>query len=437
MTSKKILVLMSGLVVLAPAWALFSRQDKQDVIMTIREGQPSISIALPKFSAATPSAQAAAEEIFAILTADLKYSRVFQLLPESYYSYIRPLDPANIIFKDWESLNANILFIGDVSSSENGDLVLQWKLYDVKPGQPIQAKKVQAKPADLRYMTHKTADDLLRIYGEKPVFTTKIAFVSDRDGNWEIYMMDYDGANQTRLTFNKVDDYGPAWSPNQKRIAYTSYQNLTGGLYILDVYEGKRTPVSTKGLNYAPAWSPDGKQLAFSSSMDGNQEIYVAEILDGPTRIGKVKRLTYNTAVDQSPSWSPTGRQVAFVSDRSGAPRIYTMDAEGSNIVLVSFGGSNHNDEPAWSPIGDRIVYVARVDNIFDLYILNLRTQQISRLTGSNARNETPSWSPDGRHVIFTSNIKGGLQLYSIDVDGANLRQLTTTGQNRLADWGN
>ena len=150
MTLKKNLVLVSSLVVLAPAWAIFSKQDRQDVILTIREGQPSISIALPKFSAATPSVQPAADEIYALFTADLKYSRVFQLLPESYYSYIRPLDPANIIFKDWESLNTNILFVGDVSSSENGDLVFQWKLYDVKPGQTIQAKKVQAKPADLR-----------------------------------------------------------------------------------------------------------------------------------------------------------------------------------------------------------------------------------------------------------------------------------------------
>jgi TolB protein len=435
MKTTKILVLAAGLTALASGWALFSQQD---VVMVIREGQPAVSLALPKFTVATPAVQAAADEIYAILSADLKYSRIFQVLPDSYYSYIRPLDPANILFKDWESINANILFVGDVAATETGDLALTWKLYDVKPGQSIQAKKIQGKPADLRYMTHKTADDLLRIYGEKPVFTSKIAFVSDRDGNWEIYMMDYDGANQTRLTFNKVDDIGPAWSPDQKRIAYTSYQNMTAGLYILDVYEGRRIPVSTVGTNYAPSWlPPEGKQLAYTSTKDGNPEVYVAEILENPTRVGRVKRLTFNSAVDQSPTWSSTGRQLAFVSDRSGAPRIYTMDAEGSNIVLVSFGGSNHNDEPAWSPVGDRIVYVARVDNIFDLYVLNLRTQQISRLTGSNARNETPTWSPDGRHVIFTSNVKDGLQIYSIDIDGANLHPLTTKGHNRMPAWGN
>ena len=92
---------------------------------------------------------------------------------------------------------------------------------------------------------------------------------------------------------------------------------------------------------------------------------------------------------------------------------------------------------PAWSPTGDRIAYVSRVENLFDLYILNLRTNQISKLTESNARNESPTWSPDGRHIVFTSNMSGSLQVYSIDYDGANLRRLTDRGENKLANWTN
>ena len=67
---------------------------------------------------------------------------------------------------------------------------------------------------------------------------------------------------------------------------------------------------------------------------------------------------------------------------------------------------------PAWSPAGDRIVYVSRVESIFDLYVLNLRKNQIVKLTESNARNESPAWSPDGRHLVFTSNLNGGIQIY-------------------------
>jgi TolB protein len=111
------------------------------------------------------------------------------------------------------------------------------------------------------------------------------------------------------------------------------------------------------------------------------------------------------------------------------------MDAEGSNVSRVSFGGSTYLDSPAWSPAGDKIVFVARVESLFDLYLLNRRTNQIAKLTESNARNESPSWSPDGRHIVFTSNMKDGLQVFSIDADGQNLRQLTTKGANKLPDW--
>jgi TolB protein len=102
----------------------------------------------------------------------------------------------------------------------------------------------------------------------------------------------------------------------------------------------------------------------------------------------------------------------------------------------VSFGG-NYCDAPAWSPVGDRIVYVSRVENIFDLYVLNLRNNQIIKLTESNARNETPSWSPDGLHIVFASNLSGSSQVYQIDYDGANLRKLTSQGNNKLPDWSN
>jgi len=422
---------------LAAVWPAFSQQE---VVMTITGGMPAISFALPKFIVNSSSAQtqAASDEIYQVLSDDIKYTRIFQLVPKSYYSFIRALDPKNVFFKDWESIQANVLFAAQVSETAAGDIVFERYFYDVKSQRQIlPGKRYQAKKTDLRYLAHRTADEIMKVYGEKPIFTSKIAFVSNRDGNDELYMMDYDGANATRLTFNQVVDYSPTWSPDGKKIAYTSYQNLVPGLYILNIYEGVRTAVSVKGNNFSPAWSPDGKKLAFTSSMDGNSEIYTAEAADDNIKRKSfaIKRLTFNSAIDTAPSWSPTGREIVFTSDRGGTPQIYIMDAEGSNVRRVSFGGSSYLDSPAWSPVGDKIVFVARVENVFDLYVLNIRTNQIAKLTESNARNESPSWSADGRHVVFTSNMKGGLQLFSIDADAQNLRQLTTKGENKLPDW--
>lgn len=424
-------ILLTSTLFLFSCAFLFSQQE---IYLTLKEGVPTISLALPDFIAqgSSPKVKEAAEEIHQVISNDLSYSRIFQLLPKKYYDYIRPLDPKNIKFKDWESIQANILLVGEISEGEGENIIFEGKLYDVKGQRFIFGKRYQAEKNLYRLAAHRMADDIVKVLsGEKPIFTSKIVFVSDRDGNDELYMMDYDGQNQTRLTFNKTRDYMPAWSTDGKKIAFTSYKNHVAGLYLLDLEAGKITPISTRGLNFSPSFSPDGKKLAFCSTMDsdGNSEIYVA------TADGKnIKRLTFNEATDTAPSWSPTNREIAFVSDRSGTPQIYIMDAEGSNVRRVSFGGTYH-DSPAWSPAGDRIVYVARVENIFDLYILNLRTNQITKLTESNARNESPSWSPDGRHIVFTSNLDGSLQVYTIDYDATNLRRLTSQGSNKLPDW--
>jgi len=422
-------ILLGGIIIFL---AVLILHPQQEVVISIKEGMPAIPLALPDFMvrSSSPETKAIAQELHKIISDDLKYSRVFQLLPKSYYSYIRPLNPEEIFFKDWESIQANILFVGEVPESEGKKILFEGKIYDVKAGRLIFGKRYQSEKVLLRLVAHKMADEIMKIYGERELFTSKIVFISNRDGNDELYMMDYDGHNQTRVTFNKKQDYMPAWSADGKKIAYTSYRNNRAGLYILNPFEGEITEVVSKGTNFAPTFSPDGKKLAFCSTLEeGNPEIYVA------TSEGKkIKRLTFNKAIDTAPSWSPTSREIAFTSDRGGTPQIYIMDAEGSNIRRISFGGSYH-DAPAWSPAGGRIAYVSRVDQIFDIYALNLRTEQVVKLTESNARNETPSWSPDGRHLVFSSNITGTIQLYTIDYDGFNLRRLTSKGESKLPDW--
>ncbi len=428
--NKKVLTIFFFLISLAIFSTFLASQ--QEIVLTIREGVPAISVALPPFlhDASSSTARQAAEIIHQVLSDDLKYSRVFTLVPREHLNYIRPLDPKQIFFKDWESIQARILVVGEITESA-GKIVLEARIFDVKSEKLILGKRYQAEAAVYRLVAHRLADELMKIYGEKPYFTTKIVFVSNRDGNDELYMMDYDGANQTRLTFNKWRDYMPAWSPDQRAIVFTSYRAGNPDLYILHPYEGKLVPVSTKGTNFAGAFSPDGKKLAFCSTRDGNAEIYVANA-DG----SNVRRITFNSAIDTAPTWSPTGREIAFTSDRTGSPQIYIMDAEGGNVRKVSFGG-DYLDSPAWSPDGERIVFVSRVNNFFDLYILNLKTNKITKLTESNARNESPSWSPDGRHIVFSSNMSGTIQIYSIDYDGSNLRCLTSAGENKLPNWTN
>ena len=411
---------------------------QQRVTLQIREGLPAYPLAIPPFVVLANSGEVAeaAKELHNVVLSNLKYCRIFQPIPDSYYSYIRPLEPENIHFKDWESIQAQILFVGVVSKDSDNKLLFNGELYDVKAGERITGKRYTGDNSLLRLMAHRMSDEVVKMFGETPFFQTKITFISNRDGNEELYMMDYDGHNQTRLTFNDTTDYMPAWTADRRKIAYTSYKGGKATLWLYSIYEGTRTLIFDRGTSFSPSFSPDGKKLAFcSTEEDGNSEIYLANISNTePVEVTTIKRLTFSKSIDTAPSWSPTSRQIAFTSDRGGTPQIYIMDAEGSNIERVSFGG-NYFDGPAWSPIGDMIVYVSRVNQIFDIYVLNLKTNRVVKLTESNARNESPSWSPDGRHIVFSSNLSGTIQLWSIDYDSTNLHRLTSVGENKLPDW--
>ena len=169
---------------------------------------------------------------------------------------------------------------------------------------------------------------------------TKLTCASDRDGERltgtienrtvkEIYIADYDGENQRRVTAGRTLNGFPSWSPDARSIAYVSWRLGQPKIFISHIYDGTLDEITKgPGENYLPAWSPDGTRIAFSSTRDGNAEIYVAN-KDG----SNARRLTNNPAIDTTPTWSPNGTEIAFTSDRSGSPQIYLMSADGLGVV--------------------------------------------------------------------------------------------------------
>ena len=151
----------------------------------------------------------------------------------------------------------------------------------------------------------------------------RIAFTSDRDGNWDIYTMNANGSGVTRLTHNSDSDGSPSWSPDGRRIAFRSRRDGDDSeIYTMNA-DGSGVARLTHNSDYdgSPSWSPDGRRIAFTSRMDGDKlDIYTMNA-DG----SGVARLTHNSDFDLSPSWSPDGRRIAFISDRDGDDyEIYT-----------------------------------------------------------------------------------------------------------------
>ena len=148
----------------------------------------------------------------------------------------------------------------------------------------------------------------------------QIAFVSERDGNFEIYVMGADGKNQRRLTNNPLAEWDPSWSSDGERIAFMANRkgdHLKWDIYVMDADGGNQQKLTNHRAGAgSPSWSPDGKRIVFNSNRDGNSEIYVMDA-DG----GNPRNLSNNDFEEWGPSWSPDGKRIAFTSSRDWEPR--------------------------------------------------------------------------------------------------------------------
>jgi len=249
-----------------------------------------------------------------------------------------------------------------------------------------------------------------------------IVFYSDRDGDYEIYVMNTDGTNVTKLTINTATDATPAWFPDCKKIAFNSDRDGDKEIYVMDT-DGTNVVqlTSNTALDREPDISTDGSKIAFVSNRDGDYEIYVMNT-DGTN----VTKLTINTAYDTAPAWSPDGSKIAFSSDRDGDQEIYVMDADGTNVVRLT-RNIGYDIHPAWSPDGSKIAFSSGKDGDQEIYVMDADGTNVVRLTrtADPIINQRPSWSPDGKRIAFMSDKDGDNEVYVMNVDGTHLTQLT------------
>jgi Tol biopolymer transport system component len=259
----------------------------------------------------------------------------------------------------------------------------------------------------------------------------KIAFVSDRDGNYEIYVMNEDGNGLKRLTNNHDEDVFPCWSPDGRKIAFESRRDGNPEIYVMNADGTEQTNLtrSTSG-EQDPSWSPDGQKIAFHSLKDENHEICVMNA-DG----SELKRLTNNRTHDMSPSWSPDGMKIVFHSLKDENHEIYVMNADGSGQMRLT-NNPAFDRSPAWSPDGKTIAFVSNRDKYFDIYVMNADGNEQKKLTNHPASGSNPSWSSDGKKIAFVSNRDGNREIYAMNADGSEQKRLSNNpAEDRFPCW--
>lgn len=182
-----------------------------------------------------------------------------------------------------------------------------------------------------------------------------LAFLSDRDGDLEIYTQGASETSPSQLTDNKAADYAPLWSPDGSRLAFVSERDGNAEIYVMKADGSDQTNLSASpDPDDSPAWSPDGARVAFVTYLDGadpytigagNAEIFIA-LVDGSGRVN----LTKDPAWDGDPSWSPDGQAIVFTR-RAGHGELHAIDPEGLNLRhLQGLPGQANDCCAAWQP---------------------------------------------------------------------------------------
>ena len=238
-----------------------------------------------------------------------------------------------------------------------------------------------------------------------PVFSSKhdlIAYIYTADGKSNLYLMHADGRGQKKISpVVGTTTSAFAWGPQGRRIAYVAASGSATQIYIYDIATAKSMQLTndemTKELG---SWSPDGKWVAYAVTAPSADTGIYKKNPDGVNKI----RLT--DKADFDPRWSPDGKKIAFQSRRDGNLEIYVMKQDGQNAVNVT-KAPGEDRAPQWSPDSSLLAFVSQRDGNPEIYVVSPDGKNTHRLTHNNADDEGPRWSPDGREIIFSSNVDG------------------------------
>lgn len=254
-----------------------------------------------------------------------------------------------------------------------------------------------------------------------PVFAAppqKLAFASDRSGHGDIFIRNAWG-QLTNLTRSPTGDWDPQWSPDGRRLAFTSYLNGQADIRLMAPDgSGATNLTADPAWDYSPAWSPDGARLVFVSERDGDAELFIQAVTETTAT-----QITFNTHQDRLPDW---GAQIVFAAVVDGAEQIYRLDPNHANAITPLLEAGLNGTNPVWRPNRNEIAFVGRQDSEqISLYLLDLATRKHQTLYTSPTWIGSLSWSADGQWLFFTARPNANHDLMALDVATGTTVRLT------------
>jgi TolB protein len=431
--------------------ATVQQQQADKLVITLGNTavRPKVGIADFVVGGGPADLAAAGTTVADVLWADLDFEQEFYMIDRKASAGI-PTAPTvdGLPLDRWRDLGADFVVHGTLRPAASGEFVVDLRIVTVHgatAGQLDLSKSYEnCTLRNPRWCAHSIADD---VHKEKRnldgVARTKIAFTTDRDNRAapgkqvkEIYIMDYDGANQRPVTAHRSLSMMPAWSADAVTLAYVSYFAGFPDIYLTNT-DGRSPSRPARGgpnaQNYTPALSPDGTRLLFASSREattGNWDVFMVNV-DG----SGLRNLTPGTpnSSESTPTWNPHGTQIAFTSTRTGTNQIWVSDVNGLNTRRLP--ADRHCDRPTWSLQNFIAFAYGPTNGPHDIAIYDLLTDRIQILTDGVGSNGSPAVSPNGRHVVFTTTRWGGSHLAVVSRKGGAPKRLTEIGNNTYPNW--
>jgi TolB protein len=370
---------------------------------------------------------------------------LFGLKEEDYWGDLLKTLSRDLEYSGYFSVTES-LFVGSIAESKKKYtteiILIGEKISDginIKIEDPLDEKilfekhykrQADAKPSSL---AHTINNDIVFHFTGKPgIALSKILFVSDATGKYQLYSIDYDGENLVKLTDVDYLVHYPKWLMPHREILYVSYKGGWAKLMKMDLISEKTSLlIGEPGLNACASTCLKTKELAVVLSKTGSPDVYVYG-LDGRMK----RQLTSDRAIDASPSFSPCGTMLAFVSDRYGSPQIYTMTKDGFRTKRISFI-SGYSTSSVWSPDGRYIAYVFMRGGSFGIAIYEPPTGE-TKIIGESLGSEDISWAPDSRHLVYSDIKSKPTSLMIIDIVTGEKRRLISSKFNSFSpNWSN